>query len=246
MSIIYTDSALVASSDRISNLGTMVQRIKLEIHRATSDDDDLIRMAIVSALRHYKAHRFWFNETEVEFNLIIDQQAYSTLDTGFPSDLFKIDAVYVNQSDSWVECHPRPFSYIRDYQVTDSGTGVPKAYAWHAEQIWLAPIPNGTYSLRVDYVKDLGTPSYQFESGVINFYESDDDTSAALVDAYTSDWFASAEELIRGRAKWDLYLNVYMDDANAVRAGGLAATAYAALRKESDGYKHTERTPYLV
>jgi len=229
-----------------SDLGTMVQRIKLEIHRAQDEDDDAIRMAIVSALRHYQGHRFWFNEGSVTFPLIADQQAYDASDPSFPDDLFKIHTCFVQNSDAWIPVHPRTLTYIRDYQVTTSGTGVPKAYCWFAEQLFLAPIPNDTYSMRFDYVKDLGTPAYQYDSGAIVFYVENDDESASLTDAYTSAWFDHAEEMIRGRAKWDLYLNLYMDDANAVRAAGVTVNAYEALRKEHDGFKRTERTPYLV
>jgi len=221
-----------------NDLGTMVQRIINEVSRTATADEDSVKMAIISSIRHFRDHRFWFNEGTHTFTLTADQQTYSfeTASTeGPPEDWIRPITAYVYVSSTrYLMMDQVDIEQLRWATPTSSVTGTPSIWSWYGQQMHFAPIPDSADSVRFDYVKDIGTPSYNWDGTGWLFSAPAGDT---LLDSWTSSWFQEAEELIRARAKWDLYYNYLDDDQNAMKMGGMnglggaVGIAYNALKK---------------
>ena len=250
MSFIYTDSALISNTTGPQDLAsgawsTLYGRTLDEISKPFGGPDEIaVKRALISAMRHYRYHHFWFNEGNVEWDTILGKQSYKPNsgadddyeDNTFPTDLLRPVQIYMQVSDRWHNLRGVTMDEIRWNVPTDSTDGYPDEWAWFAEQMWFAPVPNGAYTVRMDYVKDLGIPTYQYESGIWTFYANEVD-SELLYDAYTNAWVVHAEELIRARAKADLFTNYYKDDANTSRAYSLEQVALRELRKQGETKK---------
>jgi hypothetical protein len=250
MSWIYTDSALISNSAGPESLAsgawsTLYGRTLDEISKPFGGPDETaVKRALISAMRHYRYHHFWFNEGVATFQTILSKQSYKANDGSdddyevntFPSDLLRPVQIYMKISDRWHNLEGVTFDEIRWNVPTDSVEGYPDEWAWFNEQMWFAPVPNGAYTVRIDYVRDVGLPTYQYQGGVWTFYKNEV-TAELLSDTYTNEWIVHAEELIRARAKADLFVNYYKDDANASRAASVETVALSELRKQGETKK---------
>lgn len=231
-----------------SNLGTIIQRITTEVSRHGSIDEIMTKVAIISAIRYFRDHRFWFNESTHEFDLTVNQQEYGVEDAdneGFPEDWIRPVTSYIEQGgERWLELDEVNISQIRWETPTSVTTGIPRLWAYYNETAFFNPIPSQADTVRFDYVRDLGTPRYAYDGTEMIFTQPN---GADLLDSWTSRWFIDAEELIRSRAKWDLYYNYLDDDQNAVKMGGMdglsgaIGIAYNALKKTDGARRHGQK-----
>lgn len=219
-----SEVVLVSLNTGGKNLGTFVQRVINEVARASDDDADAVKMATVSAIRHFDPLRLWFRERTATFDLTVNQQSYSVETAsiaGYPADYVTPKSVYVLVGGTrWLPISQVDIDSIRWLTPTSTVVGVPTHWAWFDDQIWLTPIPSsvGT-SIRLDYFADMGTPSYTWDGVDWVFYGPNGED---LSNAWQSPWFSThAEELLRARVKWDLYFNYYDDAENAIKMGGM-------------------------
>lgn len=190
----------------MSTYAVMQTRIADEIARA--DLSDQIKLAILSAVDHYKDERFWFNEGEVSFYTVAGTD-HTELDVTFG----ELDIATVTVSGSRNEMLPANYTDIRQSVLQSTLTGQPHRYAIFEESIWYDPIPDDAYLVTL--------------SGLIYFttLSADDDTNA---------WTTEAEQLIRHHAKADLFANVTRNDKEAQKMAGLVTTVFLPeLRKKT-------------
>ena len=91
-----------------------------------------------------------------------DLRKYSTsnVTTGnryvvMPADLLILRSVQIINSDVRDFLEKRETSFISEYAPNDTVTGQPKYYAnWDETNILLAPTPNSTYTIQINFIKD--------------------------------------------------------------------------------------------
>ena len=205
----------------MSNLGSMRQRIRDELPRRTSDDTDRITNAIITSIKFYRSHRFYFNNIEDIFATTIGKEDYGNATDegagkGYNDDLFGIQQVYIELSGSrWVPVDEWPFDTIRLWNVATTVRGYADFYAWHNQKFWVSPAAHIVYNIRIDGIKDIGTPVATWDGSEWDFFEPDGTT--VLTDSFANNWFTEGEELIRLHSKVDLAENVFKDDREANR-----------------------------
>lgn len=167
----------------------MQSRIADELAR--SDLTSQIQNAILSAILFYQSNRFWFNEDRsIVFTTVSGQEFYTSSDNASIPNLLEIDAITLTSNSNRYDLTARPYEYLEKISVNASITGLPTDYAYYNQQLRLYPVPNGAYSTRISALKRLTTLSLG------------SDTNA---------WTTDGEELIRCRAKMDLFSSVVRD-----------------------------------
>lgn len=234
---------LLARSETNVDLRSIVARVKREIHRQRSIDEDAIKMEICSAIQHYAGHRFFFNEGNYTFYTIADQGEYGAeseigLQDGYPADLLKPDIVRIDTTGGTVERYcpleRKTIQEIRDWQFS-SQSSRPQMYAWHHMKMILWPAPQtADWPVQIDYVVDIGTPRYSHDGTSFSYEESV--SGSTITDLWASPWFTHAEELIRARTLWGLQMNYYHDYSKAEAASLVEDKALMSLRSDTDNY----------
>ncbi len=199
----------------MATYGELQARIASELHRSDLGDD--IKRAIVSAVDFYSSQRFHWNERRWTLTTIAGQKFYgpTTPSPGtLPSDIMEIDSITLTANSRIYQLDAMSYT---DMDAIDAGTtplaGYPRLWSWYADQLRLYPTPNQAYVLTI---------SGQY------FYP---DLSA---DTDSTPWTNQAEELIRCRAKRDIYAHVMLDDANAIRMDGLEQRALRSLKAQTN------------
>ncbi len=190
----------------MGNYGDMQTRIADEMAR--SDLTDQIKLAILSAIEHYKTKRFWFNEGETSIPTTIGL-AYYPLPTDFGED----DEVTVTVPGS--DRYPlieASYHWIREVSVLTTLLGRPYKYAIYEEDYWLYPIPDQVYSITFSYLKYLAALSLNADSNA---------------------WTTHGETLIRCKAKAILYTHVTRNDKMAAAMTVEEGVALANLTEKT-------------
>jgi hypothetical protein len=190
----------------MSGYSDMQTRIADEIAR--TDLTSQIQLAILSAVRHYAKERWYFTETSTTFSTVASTQTYA-----LPSDFKAMERVTLTYpNNSFWDLTYRPFEYIGRITSISTLTGPPQDYAIYSQQLWLYPIPGDVYTITEYYEQEI----------------------ASLSATPDNAWMVDGEELIRSRAKADIYENVIRDVPDDVAAArGREADAYAQLRSSS-------------
>jgi hypothetical protein len=163
----------------MADLTTLKARIASELHRSNLTDD--IAAAITTAITYYRSKRFEFNEITASFNTVASQEAYTSGDTGFPTDLGQLDTARITVSGVRDPLRPIGYAELQRLSSTTTATGRPSVYAWYGQKLYLYPIPDTAYAVLLSYQRRKAAPA------------SDADT--------TSVWTNEAEALIRHCAK---------------------------------------------
>ena len=195
----------------MTTLALMKARIARDIFR--DDLTDAITDEITSAIGFYRRRRFWFNETRtITFNTVEGQEFYTATDHPDIPNLLDIDYIQVSQSN-------RPYSlWARGPEDLDIWTGtptsgVPTDFVYFQQQLRFYPAPNGVYPVRI--------------SAVIRY-------PAPASDAETDNpWMTDGEELIRSRAKRNLYLHTLGDQQSAAAMKAAEDEALMSLQAEA-------------
>ena len=195
------------------DFGTMQNRIADELAR--TDLTAQIQSAIRSAIAFHESERFWFNEGESTASTVAGTQAYAV-----PSDFLEADALTVTVSGTRAPVTLRPWAWMRAVSVTTTSRGRPTDWSYYADQLWLYPVPDNVYTLTLSYLKRL--PAL-----------------AASGDANA--WMTEGEELIRSRAKADLFAHVLRDFDEALAMKQLEQEALASLRAKAGAKLSTGR-----
>lgn len=192
----------------MTTLGAMKTRIASELRR--SNISTQIASAISTAIEAYEHERFYWNESrENTFTTVANQENYSASDAAFIGLLTKIDYVFLYINDTPFELHPATPREREDASTNATATGQPTDYSWYDEQIWLYPVPDAAWTVRVGGVLATAEPAADDEAN--NF------------------WMTKAERLIRSRAKQELAIHVLKDEVLANAMGAAAREAASQL-----------------
>jgi hypothetical protein len=195
------------------DFGTLQNRIADELARA--DLTAQIQNAIQSAIRFHESERFWFNEAEATASTAAGQAAYAV-----PGDFLEADELTLTVSGNRFPMCPRGYDWYRGVSLTNTSRGRPTDWSYYADQFWLYPVPDGIYTLTLSYLKRL---------------------SLLVAAGDTNAWMTGGEELIRARAKADLYANVIRDFDEAIAMRLMESDALANLRAKSAKKQATGR-----
>jgi hypothetical protein len=200
--------------------GTLQSRIADEIAR--SDLTSQIQGAIKDAIRHYERTRFYFNETTNNFNTVAGQEYYGAAALADIPNMIAIDSMKIAVNGGDYTLRRYDFDHIEEISDPVTSSGDPDAYCYFNKQIRLYPIPNSAATITVAYHKRFSELSASGD---------------------TNPWVDDAEELIRTRAKRNLYLHVIRDKAQADDLAETEAGLASALLGETAGRALTGLRP---
>lgn len=226
-----------------------VERIKRELHRDREVEEDAIKRALISAIQHYKWTRFHFNEKTRSMLTEPNVVEYGKEDppgsgNGWPADLLEIDDVQVSRDPYDPDNPPQPnyvgsvtayaypmkrveFDRMRLWISTSTSGNKPYWYSWYGNRFYVFPPGiNGQYQILFDYLACPDFPKYQFVGGDWQYF---DQAGAPIEEDYSTIWLDQAEELIRSRAKADLWANFFYDTERAKVSRGQEADALREL-----------------
>lgn len=190
-------------------------RIARELHRTDLTSD--IQSAIKSAIDFYASQRFHWNEKRWSLTTIGGTKFYgqSTPAPGtLPSDILEIDSITVTANSRIYQLDRMSYT---DMDAIDAGTtplaGYPRLWAWYGDQIRLYPTPNQAYVMTI--------------SGQYSYPELSSATDS-------TPWTNQAEELIRCRAKRDIYAHIIQDDEAAIRMDGREQRALRSIKAQTN------------
>lgn len=205
----------------MSDFGTMRARIADEI----GDVDEAefttqIKRAIVDAIEHYQAERFWFLEDwDVQQSAITSVTADGTEFYAFPTSpkVIKLDTLRIKTSGTEAYDLIRQDWASIDHLATLASVfkADPTDYAVRGEYVRLYPIPDGVYTL---YWTGIVQPTA---------------LTTSSEDADTNAWMTEGAQLIRNRAKMIVARDVLRDPELASLAGQAELEALARLRRET-------------
>lgn len=214
------------SSTTAGTLGRMKARIANEIGRGDLTTD--VANAISTAISYYQNERFYFNETrDITWNTVANQDIYTSADVANFANLIKIDYLFAyigGQPYAILPLFPKAMEW--SHLSTGDPIGQPLRFLHYAESIRLYPTPDQAYSMRMAGVLSLAEPASDSVTG--------------------NNWMTKAEEMIRCRAKYELYSHIPAI-ANPVMAQtmkGLADDQFNQLRERTADLEKT--SDYIV
>lgn len=195
-------------------------KARIQDDLARSDLASQIGNEIESAIEHFRGTRLYFTETrDVTFTTSIGQGIYTVIDNASIPMFFEMDDVFLTdagQKHRLTRSDPQELEYLMD---SSASSGRPNRWAWFDQSIYLYPLPDIAYSIRLVGAIERASPANDAEENNV--------------------WMTEAFELLRCRAKWYLYGHVINDVNRAVQFGGIdgmgggVGAALAALRKKT-------------
>lgn len=188
---------------------------------ARSDLSSQITAAVTAAIRAYRFERLGFNEA-----YRVTATASSSTDflalADIPVRFRTVDRLrLVRTSGDYLDLYRRDYDWImsrQDVQIICQ----PTEYAIYNGHIQFDSLADATYTLLIDGIKELGSAA-----------------SASYSTGDTSAWFNDARELIRHRAKREVYANVLKDMELAAAAGAAEQEALRTLKAEVNSQNTT-------
>lgn len=197
-----------------NTLGDMLDRIADETRYSGSAERTIFGLCVNDAIAHYEVERFWWNEARaLTFSTVANQRAYGSAANADIPYILEFDTVtFTRSADDSYLLRKIDWQEI-EFLTPDTSTTIGQAwnYAYYSQQIWLDPIPDAVYSIRV--------------AGLFKLAALANDSSS---NAWTT--LGEGEEIIRNRAKAIYYSQYTRDDANATRALQLEQAAYLRLK----------------
>lgn len=189
---------------------------------ARTDLTTQINTAVLDAVTFYERRRFYFNEArDLTFSTVAAQEFYTSADNANIPNLLEVDGAKIIITTTNV--------YPLDIVTNDSlenisqnvtlDAGQPQYLSYFNQQIRLYAIPSDVWTVRVWGVKSL---------------------TALSLDADSNAWTTDARDLIRARAKWDLYTHVIKDFEqasvmNAAEKLALTSLEVATSKRSASG-----------
>lgn len=201
----------------MTTLAVLKARIADELSR--SDLTSQIATAVSSAIAFYQRRRFYFNEATASVTVSSGAEFYGSADAAFLGSLVKIDTARLAIGGVYYQLRQMAWSEIDTLASGPTVRGTPGFYCYYAQQVRLYPIPSASATLRLAYVARVAEPASDAASNVWTLP-------------------ADAEELIRCRAKADLYENLLIgaaDMSDAIRMRGREQEILAGLLRETGG-----------
>jgi hypothetical protein len=188
------------------NFTTFVQAVAARMGKTASTDIEHIKRSMISAIRFYRDTRFDFNEATGTFSTVDGQAVYDNTD--YPSKLLYIDVAEITVSGGMHILTAKTMGEIRGLRYASTDKSIPYCYSWSRRVLDIYPTPDAIYTITLDYVKDIGTPSYEYDGTDWNFYDQE---GVAITDSWTSSWLTDGHELLTSRVEWDLWTHIYKD-----------------------------------
>lgn len=185
-----------------NTFGDMQARILFEIGNP-SGYAEAIKLAIKSAIKHYQDKAYWFLEARSFTTTIAGQGDYA-----LPTDFQEAEKARVLVGNTNYPITARTYQFLEDRRITNTMTGIPCDLATYGATLLLYPVPSSAWPLTLSYIR------------IFPELSADGDTNA---------WLYEGEELIRARAKWDLYVNVMTDMEGATTASAAMTDAESNL-----------------
>lgn len=193
-------------------LGTMIDRIGRELVRADLTAE--IREAIATSIDYYSNDRFWFNEAEATAGITVGVDIYD-----LPTDYLALDHLHMEDTAGQkYELVPMTFEEVQEIQTQTPG--FPRAYAIYRDLLYIRPVPNIGYRLRMNYLRDIGL-------------------TANASEAITNAWTTDAEKLIRCDAKAEVFEHRIRLPAQAERMRSAAMREWRNLRGRTVQYTYS-------
>lgn len=193
------------------SLTTLKARVASELNR--TDLTSAIASAITTAITYYRSFRFEFNELQASFNTVASQEAYTTGDTGYPTDIGEIDTLRITVSGNRYLLEPITFAEQQSLSTATTLIGRPTRYAFYTQKLFLHPIPDAVYAVLMSYQQRKAAPA------------NDADTSTV--------WTNQAEPLIRARAQKMICRDVTNNPEGFLRYQNAEQEALEVLKRES-------------
>lgn len=171
-----------------------------------------IETAVLDAITFYERKRFYFNESRtLTVTTVAAQEFYDEDDAAGIPTLLSIDVAKISITTTDVYAlEVIPYDTLEEIsQNTTLDAGQPSYLAYYNQTIRLYPVPTAAWTLRISGVRSLTALS-----------------AAGDQNAWTTD----ARDLIRARAKWDLYTHVIKDFEQADRMSQAEQLAFTTLR----------------
>ncbi len=181
---------------------------------ARSDLSSQISDAVNTAIRSYRFERLGFNEAyrvTATLSVSTDSLAFTDVSVRFR----KIDRMrLIRTSGDYLDLYRRDYDWIMSRQDVRIAT-LPLEYAVYNNTFHFDSLADQTYTLLLDGIKELGNASLSYSAA---------DASA---------WFNEGRELIRHRAKREVYAHVLKDLELAAAAKGAETDALDTLKSEA-------------
>lgn len=181
---------------------------------ARSDLSTQITNGVNAAIRAYRFERLGFNEAyrvTATASVSVDFLALSDVSVRFR----KIDRLrLIRDAGDYLDLYRRDYDWIMSRQ-DPRVLSMPIEYAVYNNTIQFDCIADQTYTLLLDGVIELGTG-----------------TTASFSAGDASAWFNDARELVRHRAKREVYAHVLKDMELASAAASAEKDAYNTLKAE--------------
>lgn len=199
----------------MSTFVILQNRISYEVRTisaaSSSGIESQIQSAILSAVAHYAREPFYFNTKTNTFSTVANQEYYSSSDLADIATLVNIQAMTATVNSTKLPIKSLDFETIDDWQ-TGAVKARPDYYAYYKQNIRLYPIPDAVYTITLAYVYKLTALSASSDSNA---------------------WTTDAEELIRCRAKADLYTNLLKEYDAADRMTARENEILRSLKRET-------------
>lgn len=206
----------------VRTLADMIHVISDELDDTSNEYLAQIQNAIFSAIRFCELEALYFNESrDVVFSTEEGREWYDRMDEPNISTLAGLTHVYCEEEQGRRTRLQRKASDVLEL-LSDSGAGRgrPRYYTYLAQKLRLYPVPdNGRYRIRLE----LSPARLQ------------DITSASEA----SPWFYEAFDLIKARAKYELYKDILKDAFMAMAAFNDFDEQLMVLRAETSRRKST-------
>ena len=178
----------------MSDLGTLVGRIREDLNRGT-EFDPRIKQAIVDAIVYYKPNRLGFNSKRSRALITSGMETIA-----LPLDWVEADYMRLEDNGQRIPFTEVGYEELEDKRENDTDRGMPEWYAIQHRQMRLYSIPDRSYTLVF---------SFQYELQNVSISASYGETNA---------WLTETDQLIYYRAKGDLLIN-YVDGSEATAKG---------------------------
>ena len=180
---------------------------------ARGDLTGQITAAVDTAIRSYRFERLGFNEAykvTATLSVSADVLPFTSLSVRFR----KMDRIrLIRNAGDYLDLYHRDYDWImsrQDVRVLCQ----PVEYAIYNSTIHFDSLADQTYTLLIDGLKELGNASASYSAGD------------------NSQWFNDGRELIRHRAKREIYANILKDMELAAASGAAEKDALRTLKAE--------------
>lgn len=182
---------------------------------ARDDIPTQIAVCILRAIAFYQPHRFIFSEgRDTSLNTVIGQEFYSATDDPVIGTLFAFDYITITIGTAKFDIQRYQPEQIELLTQTGTQQGQPYAFSYYDYQLRFYPVPSAVYPLTIAAHQKIPAPVLDTDAG--------------------NPWMTEAEQLIRGRAKYELAVNYTKDMDEAQRMTAYVTEAYDELKARTN------------